>query len=163
MSNLNYVAYISIRKNFLKSKLGDKFVGEGIEKQANDKQNENEKELGQKVKDLGIEVCLLKLEKEEIEMKYETLEEEKLDQEDITEKLFAKKKEIEKTYETLANENSVLKGEVINVKKEKEYESFYLKQAGKLKSVEIGQFNENFKKQNFLFELLLILMKKMSP
>ena len=102
MSNLNYIvketpysAYVTIRKKFVESIDVEVFERQNVKQSV---ENENY-DLKQRVKFLGTECAMLKFEKEEIEIKCETLEREKISLEEQIEEEYTRNRKLVKTVE----------------------------------------------------------------
>ena len=134
MSKLNYVvketpysAYVTIRKKFVKSYIGElleeEFVGidEKADKAANDSTC-----LKQKVLNLEKECGMLRYEAEEFEMKYKALESEKVDLDDHIEELLNQKRDLNKDNENLCDDNKKLRGTVNELSNEVKQKSLQL-------------------------------------
>ena len=133
MSKLNFVAretpysaYVTIRKKFVKHVEGEVIDNINVENEVIDKVNIEAESvnmdkrtitnLNEKIKDLLTRNAMLAFEKEEMEVKYETLEKSKIDMDDSIEEVFARNRELSKLNENLVNENGDLKADVERAK-----------------------------------------------
>ena len=109
---------MTIRKKFVKSNDVDVFERQNVKQSV-----ENEKyDLKQKVKSLGTECAMLKFEKEEIEIKYEGLEREKITLEDQIEEEYAKNRKLIKDIKNISKDDIEMKKSKLLEKSNKELE-----------------------------------------
>ena len=100
-----YSAYVRIRKKFIKSVDCELIeVGNVESNTALDNLEKNNLLLNQKLKDLGRECGMLRFEKEEIEIKYEELEKEKISLEDKIEEAYTESRPLRNTIKKLSEE-----------------------------------------------------------
>ena len=123
MSKLNFIlketpysAYVTIRKKFVKAIEGDSIDIENISIERENIRNVNAEKLQQKMNDLSSKYGWLEYQKEEIEVKNEVLEKEKVDSDDKIEELYARIRELLKSNEKLSSDVTEWKLEIREAK-----------------------------------------------
>ena len=116
-----YSAYVSIRKKFSKSvnSASDMIeVGNVASNDVHDKLEKENRLLKQKLDDLGRECAMVRFEKEEIDIKYEELEKDRISLEDKIEEAYAESRPLRNTISKLSEDNDGLNARLIQAKNE---------------------------------------------
>ena len=155
LSKLNYIvketpysAYVTIRKKFIKETESEGMENENVDIVSENIRNcESVIDLKKKIDNLSRNYGMLEFIKEELDVKYEAVEKEKIQLEDQIEEVHAEKRELLKSNEKLLNDNAELKDVIEN--KNNEINNI-TKAANKLKASEA--LMKDFEEQILMLE-----------